>query len=93
MVDLSVNELLQGSLPEFHPNGSLQSLRLSVTKFSATLPDSIGNLKRLFEIDISECNFNGSIPNSIANLTQLVYFSMPSITSPDQFHHSAWQRI
>ncbi|KAL4598621.1 hypothetical protein ACB092_11G071300 [Castanea dentata] len=77
-IDLSNNELLQGSLPEFHPNGFLQSLWLSGTKFSATLPDSIGNLKRLSKIDLSYCNFNGSIPNSVANLTQLVYFSMSS---------------
>ncbi|KAM3737767.1 hypothetical protein ACB098_09G081100 [Castanea mollissima] len=93
-VDLSQNELLQGSLPEFHPNGSLQSLLLSGTKFSATLPDSIGNLKRLFEIDISECNFNGSIPNSMANLTQLVYLDMSSnnFTGPiPSFSH--WKEL
>ncbi|XP_030930708.1 receptor-like protein 7 [Quercus lobata] len=77
-VDLSGNELLQGSLPEFYPNGSLQSLRLSGSKFSGTLPDSIGNLKRLSKIDLSMCNFNGSIPNSLSNLTQLVYLDMSS---------------
>ncbi|KAL4606297.1 hypothetical protein ACB092_09G092700 [Castanea dentata] len=77
-VDLSDNELLQGSLPEFYPNGSLQSLLLSGTQFSGTLPDSIGNLKRLFEIDLSRCNFNGSIPSTMANLTQLVYLDLSS---------------
>nr|XP_023919908.1 receptor-like protein Cf-9 [Quercus suber] len=76
MVDLSDNELLQGSLPEFYPNGSLQSLLLSGTQFSGTLPDSIGNLKRLSRIDLSRCNFNGSIPSSMANLTELVYLAM-----------------
>ncbi|KAL4655042.1 hypothetical protein ACB092_01G422600 [Castanea dentata] len=75
-VDLSNNELLQGSLPEFYPNGSLQSLLLTGTNFSGTLPDSIGNLKRFFEMDLSRCNFNGSIPSSMANLTQLVYLNM-----------------
>uniref|UniRef100_A0A7N2MVF6 Verticillium wilt resistance-like protein n=1 Tax=Quercus lobata TaxID=97700 RepID=A0A7N2MVF6_QUELO len=64
-IDLSNNELLQGSLPEFLPNGSLRSL-----------PDSIGNLAMLSRIDLSSCNFNGSIPNSIGNLTQLVYLDM-----------------
>ena len=78
MVDISENELLEGSLPEFYPNGSLQSLLLRGTKFSGTLPDSIGNLKRLSEIDFSECNFTASIPNSITNLTQLVYLYMSS---------------
>ncbi|XP_050242096.1 receptor-like protein 7 [Quercus robur] len=77
-VDLSGNELLQGSLPEIYPNGSLQSLQLSGSKFSGTLPDSIGNLKRLSEIYLTGCNFTGSIPNSLSNLTQLVYLDMSS---------------
>ncbi|KAL4613947.1 hypothetical protein ACB092_07G019500 [Castanea dentata] len=75
-IDLSNNELLQGSLPEFLPNGSLQSLLLSGTIFSGALPDSIGNLAMLSRIDLSRCNFNGSIPNSMGNLTQLVYLDM-----------------
>ncbi|KAK7826937.1 receptor-like protein 6 [Quercus suber] len=77
-LDLSNNELLRGSLPEFYPNGSLQSLWLSGSKFSGTLPDSIGNLKRLSKIYLTECNFTGSIPNSLANLTQLVYLDISS---------------
>ncbi|KAL4606294.1 hypothetical protein ACB092_09G092400, partial [Castanea dentata] len=77
-IDLSDNELLQGSLPEFHPNGSLQSLLLSGSNFSGKLHDSIGNLKRLSKIDLSKCNFTGSIPNSLANLTQLVYLDLSS---------------
>ncbi|XP_030939024.1 receptor-like protein 6 isoform X2 [Quercus lobata] len=76
-IDLSFNEL-GGSLPEFHPNGSLQSLVLTNTTFSGTLPDSIGNLKRLSKIDLSGCNFSGSIPNSMANLTQLVHLDLSS---------------
>ncbi|XP_050259370.1 receptor-like protein 7 [Quercus robur] len=74
-IDLSYNEL-GGSLPEFHPNGSLQSLVLTNTTFSGTLPDSIGNLKRLSKIDLSGCNFSGSIPNSMVNLTQLVHLDL-----------------
>ncbi|KAK7833867.1 receptor-like protein 7 [Quercus suber] len=83
-IDLSSNELLQGSLPEFLPNGSLQSLLLSGTKFLGALPDSIGNLAMLSRIDLSNCSFNGSIPNSIGNLTQLVYLDMSinNITGP-----------
>ncbi|XP_050242095.1 receptor-like protein 37 [Quercus robur] len=75
-LDLSYNDLLQSSLPEFLPNGSLRSLLLSGTNFSGALPDSVGNLKRLSKIDLSTCNFNGSIPNSMANLTQLIYLDM-----------------
>uniref|UniRef100_A0A7N2M7E2 Leucine-rich repeat-containing N-terminal plant-type domain-containing protein n=1 Tax=Quercus lobata TaxID=97700 RepID=A0A7N2M7E2_QUELO len=75
---LSNNELIQGSLPEFLPNGSLRSLLLSGTKFSGALPDSIGNLAMLSRIDLSGCNFSGSIPNSMGNLTQLVYLDMSS---------------
>ena len=55
----SYNDLLQGSLPEFLPNGSLRSLLLSGTNFSGALPDTIGNLRRLSKIDLSMCNFNG----------------------------------
>nr|POE99228.1 leucine-rich repeat receptor-like serine/threonine-protein kinase bam2 [Quercus suber] len=76
-IDLSYNEL-GSSLPEFHPNGSLQSLVLSNTTFSGTLPDSIGNLKGLSKIDLSRCNFSGSIPNSLVNLTQLVHLDLSS---------------
>ena len=41
-------------------------------------PNSIGNLKRLSEMDLSGCNFNGSVPNSMANLTLLIYLDMSS---------------
>ncbi|KAM3737754.1 hypothetical protein ACB098_09G080100 [Castanea mollissima] len=74
----SCNDLLQGSLPEFLSNGSLQSLLLGITNFSGTLPDSIGNLPMLSTIDLSFCDFSGSIPSSMANLTQLVYLDMSS---------------
>jgi Leucine-rich repeat (LRR) protein len=75
-VDLSWNEDLQGSLPEFPSNGSLQMLQLRYTNFSGTLPHSIGNLKMLSEIDLVGCNFNGSIPKSLASLPQLLYLDM-----------------
>ena len=75
-IDLSNNELLQGSLPEFLRNGSLRSLLLSGTKFSGALPDAIGNLTMLSKLDLSNCNFSGSIPNSMENFVQLVYLDM-----------------
>ncbi|KAL8093086.1 uncharacterized protein LOC141689282 [Apium graveolens] len=72
-LDLSGNGKLQGSLPEFHENGSLQTLVLSLTKFSGMLPESIGNLELLSRIEIMNCNFSGIIPYSMENLTRIVY--------------------
>jgi Leucine-rich repeat (LRR) protein len=77
-LDLSYNEDLQGSLPEFPPNGSLRTMVLRGTNFSGTLPHSIGNLKMLSKIVLWNCNFSGSIPDSLASLTQLVYLDMSS---------------
>lgn len=76
ILDLSNNRLLEGSLPEFPLNGSLDSLVLTDTNFSGKVPDSIGNLKRLTRIELARCNFSGPIPNSMANLTQLVYMDL-----------------
>ncbi|PRQ44329.1 putative leucine-rich repeat-containing, plant-type, leucine-rich repeat domain, L [Rosa chinensis] len=83
-VDLKANLELRGSLPEFPKNGSLESLVLSGTKFSGVLPDSIGNLKMLSELDLRECNFTGAVPKSLANLTQLghLYLSSNKFSSP-----------
>ncbi|PQQ21779.1 receptor-like protein 12 [Prunus yedoensis var. nudiflora] len=76
-IDLSGNSQLQGSLPEFPENASLQSLVLNGANFSGQLlPNSIGNLKRLSKIDISTCNFTGSIPRSMENLTKLIYVDL-----------------
>ncbi|XP_021820462.1 receptor-like protein 12 [Prunus avium] len=76
-IDLSGNQQLQGSLPEFPKNASLQSLFLNGANFSGQLlPNSIGNLKRLSKIDISTCNFTGPIPRSMEDLTQLVYLDL-----------------
>ena len=73
ILDLSNNMLLQGSFPEFPQGGSLETLVLSVTKFSGKVPNSIGNLKRLTIIELRDCDFSGPIPKAMANLTQLVY--------------------
>ncbi|XP_062171104.1 receptor-like protein 6 [Alnus glutinosa] len=78
MLDLSNNEDLQGSLPEFPLNGSFRTMVLRGTNFSGTLPHSIGNLKMLSTLDVSYCNFSGSIPDSMASLTQLVFLDMSS---------------
>ncbi|KAK4378998.1 hypothetical protein RND71_000860 [Anisodus tanguticus] len=81
-IDSSVNEMLGGSLPEFPSNGSLQTLVLSVTKFSGSLPKSIENLRMLSRVEIRACNFTGLIPTSMENLTHLVHldFDLNSFT-------------
>ena len=65
------NENLSGYLPEFHSNSPLQILRLAETNFSGKLPDSIGNLKSLYELNIAYCDFSGFLPASLGNLTKL----------------------
>ncbi|KAK9933651.1 hypothetical protein M0R45_020836 [Rubus argutus] len=75
-IDLSHNPQLDGSLPEFPKNGSLEYLILEWTNFSGPLPNSIGNLKMLSAIFIHDCNFTGSIPISMTNLSQLIYLEM-----------------
>ncbi|PHT41154.1 hypothetical protein CQW23_20008 [Capsicum baccatum] len=82
-IDLSVNEMLGGSLPEFASNESLQTLVLTSTKFSGRLPESIGNLRKLAHVELRACGFTGLIPAFMENLTQLVYldFELNSFTA------------
>lgn len=77
-LDLSYNTLLQGTLPEFPVNGSLQKLILTSTGFSGKLPDSVGNLRQFHRIELVNCSFSGSIPSSMAKLNQLVYLDLSS---------------
>ncbi|XP_050384426.1 receptor like protein 22-like isoform X2 [Argentina anserina] len=76
IIDLIGNEELQGSLPEFPDGGALRSLFLARTRFLGSLPESIGNLKMLSRVDLSNCNFTGPIPKSMASLKELVYVDM-----------------
>ncbi|XP_020086855.1 receptor-like protein 12 [Ananas comosus] len=76
VLDVSANPLLSGWLPDFPKDSVLESLVLSSTNFSGNLPDSIGNLKSLTRLELSECGFSGSIPASVANLTQLVHLDL-----------------
>ncbi|KAL3617474.1 hypothetical protein CASFOL_037795 [Castilleja foliolosa] len=75
-IDLSGNRELEGSLPDFPLNGSLQDLLLSYTNFSGNLSDSIGNLRMLKNLDLRSCRFSGPIRGSIKKLTRLFYFDL-----------------
>ncbi|KAK8308007.1 hypothetical protein V6Z11_D02G026300 [Gossypium hirsutum] len=68
-IEILGNDFLNGQLPEFPANNALQSLLLSYTNFSGKLPESIGNLKFLTDLELYYCNFFGPIPSSTANLS------------------------
>ncbi|XP_050275202.1 receptor-like protein 6 isoform X1 [Quercus robur] len=76
ILNVQDNENLTGYLPEFHSSNPLQILRLANTGFSGKLPDSIGNLKSLIELDINTCHFSGLVPTSLGNLTNLIVLSL-----------------
>lgn len=71
-IDVSFNQLLHGSLPEFSQNNALRRVVLGSTNFSGKLPPSIGNLRNLSILDLSNCQFDGTLPSSMGQLTQLV---------------------
>lgn len=71
-LDVSGNSNLTGSLPEFPPSSQLKVIKLSGTRFSGKLPDSINNLAFLEDLGLSGCSFFGSIPSSFGNLTELI---------------------
>ncbi|KAF8779091.1 hypothetical protein HU200_003060 [Digitaria exilis] len=61
-LDLSGNDNLCGVLPEFIQGSALQVLILRGTKFAGKIPESIGNLRNLTKLDLSNCQFHGLIP-------------------------------
>ncbi|XP_022722585.1 probable leucine-rich repeat receptor-like protein kinase At2g33170 isoform X2 [Durio zibethinus] len=75
-IDISNNYALGGQLPEFPSNNALRILTISFTNFSGKLPESIGNLKFLTNLNLWYSNFFGQIPSSIANLTNLVELNL-----------------
>ncbi|KAL5072937.1 hypothetical protein RYX36_011921 [Vicia faba] len=84
IIDLSFNNNLHGSFPEFPLSGSIHTLRVINTSFSGEIPYTIGNLRQLYKLDLSNCQFNGTLPNSLSNLTELRYIDLSSnsLTGP-----------
>ncbi|XP_076896829.1 receptor like protein 27-like [Bidens hawaiensis] len=70
-IDLSMNVVLEGPLPDSMGAVELQNLILSGTRVGGKLPDSIGSLKALSRVELRGCEFNGPIPESMQNLTRL----------------------
>ncbi|MED6159820.1 hypothetical protein PIB30_045699 [Stylosanthes scabra] len=68
---LSANSMLRGKLPNSNWSAPLRVLDLFYTAFSGEIPDSIGQLKSLNQIWLSDCYFGGLVPPSLWNLTQL----------------------
>ncbi|KAL3753563.1 hypothetical protein ACJRO7_000899 [Eucalyptus globulus] len=73
---LSFNKLLQGSLPDFLEDSSLETLVMYGTNISGRIPDSIGNLRKLSWLDLWNCNLSGSIPSSMKNLSKLTFLDL-----------------
>ncbi|RWR78886.1 receptor-like protein 12 [Cinnamomum micranthum f. kanehirae] len=71
-LDLSSNQLLSGTLPEFPLDSKLRILSLTDTNFRGELPNSFGNLRYLQRLQLQWCNFSGRIPLSLGLITQLV---------------------
>ncbi|GKV31577.1 hypothetical protein SLEP1_g40255 [Rubroshorea leprosula] len=57
----------------------LQTLDLSYNKLlTGSLPESIGNLKKLIHLNLVGCGFTGPIPDTIGNLQHLAILSLNS---------------
>ncbi|KAK9095835.1 hypothetical protein Sjap_021332 [Stephania japonica] len=78
ILDLSHNDNLTGSLPEFPQENTLQKLNLGYTRFSGHIPHSIGNLKQLTNFQVNHCGFSGPLPHSLGDLAQLAFLDLSS---------------
>uniref|UniRef100_A0A0E0CKB0 non-specific serine/threonine protein kinase n=1 Tax=Oryza meridionalis TaxID=40149 RepID=A0A0E0CKB0_9ORYZ len=70
-IDLSKNFGISGNLPNFSADSNLQSISVSNTNFSGTIPNSISNLKSLKELALGASGFSGVLPSSIGKLKSL----------------------
>ncbi|CAM8888914.1 unnamed protein product [Rhodiola kirilowii] len=77
-LDISGNGDLEASPSTitFQNSSSLETLLLHGTRFSKTIPESIGEAKILSNLDLGNCNLCGQIPKSISQLEHLVYLDL-----------------
>uniref|UniRef100_J3NC77 Uncharacterized protein n=1 Tax=Oryza brachyantha TaxID=4533 RepID=J3NC77_ORYBR len=70
-INLTKNLGISGNLPNFSGDSSLQSISVSNTNFSGTIPSSISYLKSLKELALGASGFSGVLPSSIGELKSL----------------------
>ncbi|KAM3340476.1 hypothetical protein P3S68_030347 [Capsicum galapagoense] len=85
-LDLSQNDNLTGTLPEFPHKSALRDLRLHRTTFTGSLPNSIANLQKMTWLSLWGCNFGLSHleylnleENSISGIFPVVILSLLSL--------------
>ncbi|PON59879.1 LRR domain containing protein [Trema orientale] len=75
-IDVSDNDELTVSLPQYGSGNSLRLLDISFTNFSGELSDSIGYLSSLEVLDLGSCFLSGAVPSWIWKLSQLTYLDL-----------------
>ncbi|XP_013459486.2 receptor-like protein 9DC3 [Medicago truncatula] len=75
-LDLVGNDGLSGQLPKSNWSTPLRYLYLHYSAFSGEIPYSIGQLKSLTHLVLSDCNLDGMVPLSLWNLTQLTHLDL-----------------
>ncbi|KAF2907130.1 hypothetical protein DAI22_12g072900 [Oryza sativa Japonica Group] len=70
-INLTKNLGISGNLPNFSGESVLQSISVSNTNFSGTIPSSISNLKSLKKLALGASGFSGVLPSSIGALQVL----------------------
>ncbi|KAI8927236.1 hypothetical protein BC831DRAFT_188767 [Entophlyctis helioformis] len=71
----NISNCCTSSLPRFLKvqctNGRVTSLSLKNAKLASPLPESLGSLTELVELELSSTSLTGSIPASLGSLTKL----------------------
>jgi len=75
-LDLLGNGDLSGQLPKSNWSTPLRYLDLSLITVSGEIPNSIGHLKFLTQLQLMKCKFDGLVPLSLWNLTQLTHLDL-----------------
>ena len=65
-----VGTKIQGPLPDFSSMQHLQVLELAANRFTGTIPESIGDSRKLRRLLIQSNHLHGTLPSSICRLNQ-----------------------